>query len=234
MGLFPDQNINWYQKLTCDDPKPSLSFCLPIVATVAKGRGTSISFDGCHAPPALWVCSTSSFVDLLPKAPQGKSKSSARLKKNLKKYFIYIYSKKPPVEKIAQNWAWQGIAMPYHCRDGDWLTEAPVFQNGGGSGSWHKSTRDPNSPGVNHPHDNPPSPPYGRGRGHRTHQEALTVFVVNLWNTISMLLTTGTPHSWMIQVRPEKTLYYILFYLYSLRLVPNGYFIRDTSSITRY
>jgi hypothetical protein len=124
--------------------------------------------------------------------------------------------------------------MPYHCRDGDWLTEAPVFQNGGGSGSWHKSTRDPNSPGVNHPHDNPPSPPYGRGRGHRTHQEALTVFVVNLWNTISMLLTTGTPHSWMIQVRPEKTLYYILFYLYSLRLVPNGYFIRDTSSITRY
>jgi hypothetical protein len=109
-----------------------------------------------------------------------------------------------------------------------------VFQNGGGSGSWHKSTRDPNSPGVNHPHDNPPSPPYGRGRGHRTHQEALTVFVVNLWNTISMLLTTGTPHSRMIQVRPEKTLYYILFYLYSLRLVPNGYFIRDTSSITRY
>jgi hypothetical protein len=155
-------------------------------------------------------------------------------KKN-KKSILYIYSKKPPVEKIAQNWAWQGIAMPYHCRDGDWLTEAPVFQNGGGSGSWHKSTRDPNSPGVNHPHDNPPpSPPYGRGRGHRTHQEALTVFVVNLWNTISMLLTTGTPHSRMIQVRPEKTLYYILFYLYSLRLVPNGYFIRDTSSITRY
>merc|ERR1712014_276593 len=29
-----------------------------------------------------------------------------------------------------------------------------------------------------------------------------------------------TPHSRMIQVRPEKTLYYILFYLSTLRLVP--------------
>lgn len=180
---------------------------------------------GCALPLRLSI-----YCQRLRKENQSHQHDSKKIKKSI----LYIYSKKPPVEKIAQNWAWQGIAMPYHCRDGDWLTEAPVFQNGGGSGSWHKSTRDPNSPGVNHPHDNPPSPPYGRGRGHRTHQEALTVFVVNLWNTISMLLTTGTPHSRMIQVRPEKTLYYILFYLYSLRLVPNGYFIRDTSSITRY
>jgi len=28
-----------------------------------------------------------------------------------KKNYRYIYSKKPP-EKIAQNWAWQGIATP--------------------------------------------------------------------------------------------------------------------------
>merc|ERR1712223_1988776 len=48
-----------------------------------------------------------------------------------------------------------------------------------------------------------------RGSSHR--------FCSDLRNNISMLLT-GTPHSRMIQVRPEKTLYYILFYL-SLRLV---------------
>merc|ERR1712228_1021172 len=33
MGLFPDENINLVPKASCDDPKPSLSFCLPIVAT---------------------------------------------------------------------------------------------------------------------------------------------------------------------------------------------------------
>jgi len=117
MGLFPDENINWYQKLTCDDPKPSLSFCLPIVATVAKGRGKSIiSFDGCHAPPALWVCSTSSFVDLLPKAPQGKSKSSARLKKIKKKYFIYIFQKTPRWKNCSKL----GVARDCHALPLSW------------------------------------------------------------------------------------------------------------------
>merc|ERR1711935_860179 len=93
--------------------KPSLSFCLPIVATVAKGRGKSIiSFDGCHAPPALWVCSTSSFVDLLPKAPQGKSKSSARLKK-IKKSILYIYiPKKPPLKKLLKIGRGKGLPCP--------------------------------------------------------------------------------------------------------------------------
>jgi len=234
MGLFPDQNINWYQKLTCDDPKPSLSFCLPIVATVAKGRGKSIiSFDGCHAPPALWVCSTSSFVDLLPKAPQGKSKSSARLKKNKKKYFIYIFQKTPRWKNCSKL----GVARDCHALPLSWwwLTDwGPRVSKWWWV--WILTQIDTGSqfPRGESPPRQPPPPPYGRGRGHRTHQEALTVFVVNLWNTISMLLTTGTPHSRMIQVRPEKTLYYILFYLYSLRLVPNGYFIRDTSSITRY
>lgn len=111
---------------------------------------------GCALPLRLSI-----YCQRLRKENQSHQHDSKKIKKV---FYIYIYSKKPPVEKIAQNWAWQGIAMPYHCRDGDWLTEAPVFQNGGGSGSWHKSTRDPNSPGVNHPHDNPPSPPYGRGR----------------------------------------------------------------------
>merc|ERR1712038_1317594 len=66
MGLFSRRKHQLVPKASCDDPKPSPSFCLPIVATVAKGRGCSF---GCHAHQHLWVCSTSSFVDLLPKAP---------------------------------------------------------------------------------------------------------------------------------------------------------------------
>jgi hypothetical protein len=120
MGLFPDENINWYQKLTCDDPKPSLSFCLPIVATVAKGRGKSIiSFDGCHAPPAHCGCALPLRLSIYCQRLRKENQSHQHDSKKIKKSILYIYSKKPPVEKIAQNWAWQGIAMPYHCRDGD-------------------------------------------------------------------------------------------------------------------
>merc|ERR1712083_1046504 len=46
MGLFPDESINLVPKASCDDPKPSLSFCLPIVATCG-GRGSPFKF-GCH------------------------------------------------------------------------------------------------------------------------------------------------------------------------------------------
>jgi hypothetical protein len=62
----------------------------------------------------LFVCRSTA------KGSARKIKVISTTQKKLKKvFYIYIYSKKPPVEKIAQNWAWQGIAMPYHCRDGD-------------------------------------------------------------------------------------------------------------------
>jgi len=229
MGLFPDENINWYQKLTCDDPKPSLSFCLPIVATVAKGRGKSIiSFDGCHAPPALWVCSTSSFVDLLPKAPQGKSKSSARLKKNLKKYFIYIYiPKNPPLKKLLKIGRGKGLPCPTTVvMVTDWL-RPPCFKMVVGLDLDTNRHGIPIPQGWITPTTKTPS------GGHRTHQEALTIFVVICELQSTSWLLTGTPHSRKNSSASRKdTLLHLILSL-TLRLVPNGYYIRDTSSIIK-
>jgi hypothetical protein len=97
MGLFPDENINWYQKLTCDDPKPSLSFCLPIVATVAKGRGKSIIFHlmvatphqhcGCALPLRLSI-----YCQRLRKENQSHQHDSKKIKKV---FYIYIFQKTP-------------------------------------------------------------------------------------------------------------------------------------------
>jgi len=210
MGLFPDENINWYQKLAVmirNRLLASAGQLLPL------WRAWPISL-GLPCPPALWVCSTSSFVDLLPTALQGKSKSSARLKKK----YRYIYSKKTP----RKNCSKLGVARDchaQHCRDGDWLTEAPVFQNGGGSGSWHKSTRDPYFPrGESPPRHNPPLSPSGVGAGvHRTHQEALTVFVVICEITsISMLLPgTHPPFKNESSASRKDTLLHLILSLYS-------------------
>jgi len=153
MGLFSRCKHQLVPKASCDDPKPSPSFCLPIVATVAKGVAYFI-WSPCPSAPVgvlyLFVCRSAA------KGSLRKIKVISTTQKSIQ--ILYIIQKNPP-EKIAQK---MGVARDCHahCRDGDWLTEAPVFQNGGGSGSWHKSTRDPNSPGVNHPHDtNPSSPP---------------------------------------------------------------------------
>jgi hypothetical protein len=67
---------------------------------------------GCALPLRLSI-----YCQRLHKENQSHQHDSKKIKKSI--LYIYIYSKKPPVEKIAQNWAWQGIAMPYHCRDGD-------------------------------------------------------------------------------------------------------------------
>lgn len=180
---------------------------------------------GCALPLRLSI-----YCQRLRKENQSHQHDS---KKNKKVFYIYI-PKNPPLKKLLKIGRGKGLPCPTTVvMVTDWL-RPPCFKMVVGLDLDTNRHGIPIPQGWITPTTTPPPPPYGRGRGHRTHQEALTVFVVNLWNTISMLLTTGTPHSWMIQVRPEKTLYYILFYLYSLRLVPNGYFIRDTSSITRY
>merc|ERR1712228_740037 len=84
MGLFPDENINLVPKASCDDPKPSLSFCLPIVATVLY----------------LFVCRS---------AANGSARKIKVISTTQKKIRKYIYIP----EKIAQNWVWQGIATPF-------------------------------------------------------------------------------------------------------------------------
>lgn len=180
---------------------------------------------GCALPLRLSI-----YCQRLRKENQSHQHDS---KKNKKVFYIYI-PKNPPLKKLLKIGRGKGLPCPTTVvMVTDWL-RPPCFKMVVGLDLDTNRHGIPIPQGWITPTTTPPPPPYGRGRGHRTHQEALTVFVVNLWNTISMLLTTGTPHSRMIQVRPEKTLYYILFYLYSLRLVPNGYFIRDTSSITRY
>jgi hypothetical protein len=104
MGLFPDENINLVPKASCDDPKPSLSFCLPIVATCG-GRGSPFEFGchtlsqhcGCALPLRLSIC-----CQRLRKENQSHQHDSKKKLEN-----IYI------PDKIAQNWVWQGIATPF-------------------------------------------------------------------------------------------------------------------------
>lgn len=207
MVLFPDENINWYQKLAVmirNRLLASAGQLLPL------WRAWPISL-GLPCPPALWVCSTSSFVDLLPTALQGKSKSSARLKKK----YRYIYSKKTP----RKNCSKLGVARDchaQHCRDGDWLTEAPVFQNGGGSGSWHKSTRDPYFPrGESPPRHNPPLVPLRRGgRGPQDAPRGSYRFCSDLWNNINFHAAARHPppiQEWIkcVQKRHSTTSYSI-------------------------
>ena len=88
MGLFPDENINWYQKLAVMIRNRLLASAGQLLQLWRAWP----TYTWLPCPPALWVCSTSSFVDLLPTALQGKSKSSARLKKKLEN--IYIFPKK--------------------------------------------------------------------------------------------------------------------------------------------
>jgi len=210
MGLFPDENINWYQKLAVMIRNRLLASdgqLLPL------WRAWPISL-GLPCPPALWVCSTSSFVDLLPTALQGKSKSSARLKKK----YRYIYSKKPPKKLLKIG---RGKGLPRPALSWWWLTDwgprvskwwwvwiltqidtGSVFPQG-----WITPTTQP-----------PPLSPSGVGaRVHRTHQEALTVFVVICEITsISMLLPgTHPPFKNESSASRKDTLLHLILSLYS-------------------
>jgi len=229
MGLFPDENINWYQKLAVmirNRLLASAGQLLPL------WRAWPISL-GLPCPPALWVCSTSSFVDLLPTALQGKSKSSARLKKK----YRYIYSKKPPKKLLKIG---RGKGLPRPALSWWWLTDwgprvskwwwvwiltqidtGSVFPQG-----WITPTTQP-----------PLVPLRRRGRGPQDAPRGSYRFCSDLWNNINFHAAARHPppiQEWIKCVQ-KKTLYYILFYLSTLRLVPpNGYYIRDTSSFKRY
>jgi len=152
-------------------------------------------------------------------AANGSARKVKVISTTQKKKHRYIYSQKNP----RKNCSKLGVARDchaQHCRDGDWLTEAPVFQNGGGSGSWHKSTRDPYFPrGESPPRHNPPLSPSGVGaRVHRTHQEAFTVFVVICEITsISMLLpgTCNPPFKNDSSASRKDTLLHLILSLYS-------------------
>jgi len=170
MGLFPDENINWYQKLAVMIRNRLLASAGQLLQLWRAWP----TYTWLPCPSALWVCSTSSFVDLLPTALQGKSKSSARLKK---KTHRYIYSQKTP-EKIAQNWVWQGIAMPSTVvMVTDWL-RPPCFKMVVGLDLDTNRHGIRISPGVNHPHDTtPPCPPQAWGQGSTGRTKRLSPFL---------------------------------------------------------
>jgi len=184
----------------------------------------------------LWVCSTSLssvYVDSAvcqPKMVHYQSHQQHRYSQCLQ--ITYMGPKKP--RKNCSKKPENNVVMV-----ADWL-RSPCYY-GGGLGSWHKSTRDPHSPGVNHPHDQKYSP-FGLYPPGRTKRQ----FCSDLWNDqhhISPMLLADR-HHWLVPspkdqsnpcvpTRKENSslLRYLILYSLSCRLVPME--IRDTSS-TRY
>lgn len=206
MGLFPDENINWYQKLAVMIRNRLLASAGQLLQLWRAWP----TYTWLPCPPALWVCSTSSFVDLLPTALQGKSKSSARLKKKHR----YIYSQKTP-EKIAQNWAWQGIATPSTVvMVTDWL-RPPCFKMVVGLDLDTNRHGIRISPGVNHPHDTTPLVPLRRGgKGPQDAPRGFHRFCSDLWNNINFHAAARHPppiQEWFkcVQKRHSTTSYSI-------------------------
>jgi len=207
MGLFPDENINWYQKLAVMIRNRLLASAGQLLQL---WRAWPISL-GCHAhqhcgcalPLRLSICC------------QRLCKESQSHQHDSKKKHRYIYSHKNP----RKNCSKLGVARDchaQHCRDGDWLTEAPVFQNGGGSGSWHKSTRDPYFPrGESPPRHNPPCPPSGvGGKGPQDAPRGFHRFCSDLWNNINFHAAARHPppiQEWFkcVQKRHSTTSYSI-------------------------
>jgi len=225
-GVVSRRKHQLVPKASCDDPKPSPSFCLPIVATVA-GVAHFIWLPhhqhcGCALPLRLSIC-----CQRLPKENQSHQHDSKSIQ------ILYIIQKKTPRKNCSKNGRGKGLPCPLSWW---WLTDwGPRVSKWWWV--WILTQIDTGSQfprGESPPRHKPLVPPLWkvRGQGSQDAPRGSHRFCSDLWNNISMLLT-GTPYSRMIQVRPEKTLYYILFYL-PLRLVPNGYYIRDTSSITRY
>jgi len=106
MGLFSRRKHQLVPKASCDDPKPSPSFCLPIVATVAKGVAHYIWSPRPPAPVGvlyLFVCRSAA------KGSLRKIKVISTTQKSIQ--ILYIIQKNPP-KKLLKKWAWQGIAMP--------------------------------------------------------------------------------------------------------------------------
>jgi hypothetical protein len=104
MGLFPDENINWYQKLAVMIRNRLLASAGQLlqlwrVWPISLGCHTH-QHCGCALPLRLSIC-----CQRLCKESQSHQHDSK------KKKHRYIYSQKAP-EKIAQNWAWQGIVTP--------------------------------------------------------------------------------------------------------------------------
>lgn len=108
------------------------------------------------APPCTYTVGVLylSFVCLrrfcsLPTQNGSLSKSSAAPLLSMSSMKSYMGPKKP--RKNCSKKPENNVVMV-----ADWL-RSPCYY-GGGLGSWHKSTRDPHSPGVNHPHDQKYSP----------------------------------------------------------------------------
>jgi len=220
MGLFSRRKHQLVPKASCDDPKPSPSFCLPIVATVAKGVA---HFIWSPRPPApvgvlyLFVCRSAA------KGSLRKIKVISTTQKSIQ--ILYIIQKNPP-KKLLKKWAWQGIAMLTVVMVTDWL-RPPCFKMVVGLDLDTNRHGIPIPQGWITPTTKTPS------GGHRTHQEALTIFVVICELQSTSWLLTGTPHSRKNSSASRKdTLLHLILSL-TLRLVPNGYYIRDTSSIIK-
>lgn len=119
-GVVSRRKHQLVPKASCDDPKPSPSFCLPIVATVA-GVAHYIWLPhhqhcGCALPLRLSIC-----CQRLPKENQSHQHDSKSIQ------ILYIIQKKTPPKKLLKKWAWQGIAMPTVVMVTDWL-RPPCFK----------------------------------------------------------------------------------------------------------
>merc|ERR1711997_1219088 len=112
MGLFSRRKHQLVPKASCDDPKPSPSFCLPIVATVAKGVAHFIWLPRPPAPVGvlyIYVCQSAA------KGSVRKIKVISTTQKSIQ--ILYIIQKNPPKKLLKK----MGVARDCHahCRDGD-------------------------------------------------------------------------------------------------------------------
>ena len=170
MGLFPDENINWYQKLAVMIRNRLLASAGQLLQLWRAWQAISL---GCHAhqhcgcalPLRLSIC-----CQRLRKENQSHQHDS-------KKKHRYIYSQKNP-EKIAQNWVWQGIATPFTVvMVTDWL-RPPCFKMVVGLDLDTNRHGIRISPGVNHPHDTTPlCPPQAWGQGYTGRTKRLSPFL---------------------------------------------------------
>jgi len=210
MGLFPDENINWYQKLAVMIRNRLLASAGQLLQL---WRAWPISL-GCHAhqhcgcalPLRLSIC-----CQRLCKESQSHQHDS---KKNID---IFI-PKKPPKKLLKIG---RGKGLPRPALSWWWLTDwGPRVSKWWWV--WILTQIDTGSvfpQGWITPTTKPPLSPSGVGaRVHRTHQEAFTVFVVICEITsISMLLpgTCNPPFKNDSSASRKDTLLHLILSLYS-------------------